>query len=546
MKTMGISAMDGEDAERSDNMKKYQQNSSDQSQIFLENIILHVPHFILWKDIHSVYMGCNQNFAELLGFRSPNDIIGKTDYDLGWGTDGHTAEFFRQRDQEVADGIPVINLEQRLALPDGRKIIVLMNKVPLLDAQKKVIGVLGVATDITRQKKAEQELREAKERAEVANQVKSEFIANMSHDLRTPLNGILGIVQILEMRKHLSAQNELISDLKISANTLLSLIEEILDFTQLEAGKVQPKYELFDFKKLCADIINVLAYEADQKNVQLFFSYSSSVPQQIKSDSNYLRRTLLNLLGNAIKFTDQGQVALSVLAVKNKNDPQQLKFEVSDTGIGIPTDKLSSIFDRFIRVNPSHSGKRKGLGLGLTIVRRFINELGGEIQVSSEEGVGSKFSVTLPLVPQSVIQSQQKTSKPKKTEIDRIHAKNVKILLVEDDEISKKVIKQILEELGCEVDVAGNAYKAAEMLKNPYAIIFMDMGLPDKDGYALTAEIRQRSDINHIHIIAVTAHILEHEKRKFFEAGIDDFIQKPVSINALKKALTHYLKLEFK
>lgn len=517
------------------------------SQVFLENIIYNVPQYILWKDRNSVFLGCNHNFARLVGLEFPEDIIGKTDYDLGWRSeDGYTADYIRARDVDVLEGKQIINLEQYISLPDGNKIVLLTNKVPVLDERNEIMGILVVATDITDRKRDEQKLLEAKLQAELSDQAKSEFIANISHDLRTPINSILGVGQILNMRERTKEQKVLINDLNTSANLLLSLVEDILDFTRLEVGRLEARYSQFNLRRLVDFVVKTFHHQVNQKRISINVHYASS-SDYIISEPNYVRRIFLNLVSNAVKFTEKGDINVFIDFVEGNGT--LLKISVKDSGIGIPNDKLNTIFDRFGRVAPVYTNAYEGLGLGLSIVKRLTTNLGGEIHVVSQENKGSVFTISIPceIAPsQPRITSKMRSHRlNEKQKLKTLKRCRVRVLLVEDDTLSQNVEKTLLEEFGCIVDVASNGEEALAKLKNNnnnYELIYMDIGLPDRDGYTLAREIRRlEGDKNPIPIVAMTAHVLDREKNKCLEAGMDGFVNKPVTTEEIKRVLLDYI-----
>lgn len=382
------------------------QSLQTQAQYILNNLSTFLPHFVFWKDVNSIYLGCNENYAQYLGLASPNDIVGLTDYELPGEYYRAHAEEFRAGDRRTMAGDPVNNQDYIAPLDNGGAAHYLVNKRAIYDERGLVIGVLGFVTDITEQKQNERELVAAKqqaERAALANRIQSEFIANISHDLRTPLNGVLGMAERLKRLNHDPQYQETIDCIIQGSHTLLSLVEDILNVAKLEAGKLPVHNEPFDLKHLIENALATITYTAQQKNVELKVDYSSQIPRQFIGDPNRIKRVIMNLLGNSIKFTDQGHVAVNVKALSQQGDQIQLRIDVQDTGAGIPRDKVAKIFERFETAEEGHSYKssKHGAGLGLTIVKEFIEGLGGQIQVESEEQVGTTFSCELPLQVQS-------------------------------------------------------------------------------------------------------------------------------------------------
>jgi two-component system aerobic respiration control sensor histidine kinase ArcB len=357
----------------------------------LEAIIESIAGNHWWKDINGRYKGCNDAVAKLLGLNSAADIIGKTDYELPWA---EQADELVKNDQDVMQrGIPE-RREEVVRAKDGKVLIFLVTKVPLRNEEGRVIGTIGSSVDITEQKSIERALIEAKETTEQANQAKTQFIANMSHDLRTPLQAILMMTEVLQKKLQASELQKPLNTIITAGKELMQLVEDVLSFSKLESRKQELHLEIFDLHQLIGDVTELMQHSANQKGLQLIINLSEDVPCHLISDATALRRILLNLLSNAIKFTEQGYVKLSVTVEKIESDSVRLKFAVEDTGIGIPQDKLESIFDRFSRVESVHK-RYDGIGLGLAIVKQLVQSLGGEIQVSSELGRGSRFACLL-------------------------------------------------------------------------------------------------------------------------------------------------------
>lgn len=375
--------------------KKMEEKESHTS-AYLDNIINNLPHFIFWKDADSVFQGCNKKFAESVSLESPKDIIGKTDYDMPWSK--RQSDLYREDDQRVIDtGIAKLNYEEKQRQLDNTEKVMLVSKVPIYDESKKIIGVLGIYTDITDRKQAEEALRIAKEEAEKANKIKSEFIRNMEHDVRTPFNGIWGLASYLWEHEPEGEKKELLGDIVQSAKELLDYCNGILDFSRIEHRSLAVIEKKFDIKTFMENIISVETPAAKIKKLALPLECPADIPRYVIGDQYRLQRILINLVSNAIKFTKTGYVKLGVKFIKQLNERTIfLAFIVEDSGIGIPQEKQDFIYEKFTKINPSNEGIYKGIGLGLRIVKQFIEELGGEIQLKSEIGKGSRFVCTIP------------------------------------------------------------------------------------------------------------------------------------------------------
>ncbi len=524
-------------------------------EVFLRNITRSLPQYIFWKNTKSAYLGCNENFARLVGLHSPEEIIGKTDRDLNWQPTGHTAEVFQRGDQETLNGYPLTNQEETLALPSGKKLITLVSKLPILDDDQRVLGIVGYFTDITPLKKKERALRQAKRQAEAANQAKSVFITNISHDLRTPLTGLLGMAEVLQKEVHTAQGKAAAADLLKAGMMLLNLLNEVIEFSRCESGDLPIHEVKFDLLELIQNLIALLKPSAQDKNLDFNVTVDEHLPHYVISDSARLQRILLNLLGNAIKFTHQGAINLSIRVIKLKAQGVIVEYRVQDTGIGIREDQQALIFTRFSRLHPAYQGQYAGSGLGLALVKQFVNELKGEIHVESVEGQGSIFSCLIPLrVPLSSGSEYTHPVKSPRPPAD-LHVKgalipfrsrssvpaNPTVLIVEDNKMAQQVIKNLMESLGAIVETADDGAQALQKIQtHDFLLIVMDLGLPELDGYQVTLKIHQWQQENQHPIswvVALSAHLGEAEHKRCFAAGMIRAYEKPLQREAAQELL---------
>ena len=395
--------------------------------------------------------------------------------------------------------------------------------------------------------KTEMALRAAKEAAETANRAKSTFLANMSHELRTPLNAILGFTQLMERDPSLHPQHRNFIDIiNRSGNHLLNLINDVLEMSKIEAGKVVLIEESFNFQQLLKTLYDMLHIRAVNKGIELVFDLDPSLPIYLQTDESKLRQVLINLLGNAIKFTATGQVTLRAKVTTLPTSAIELAFAVEDTGPGIPPEEVTTLFNPFVQAQSS-TQKKEGTGLGLAISRQFVQLMGGEIQVSSEWGKGSCFSFAIqaqavnPLPPEMTPELNQ-------TVLGILNPQQeYRILVVDDQEDNRQLLQYLLMPLGFAVRsaVEGQAAIAQWESWQPHCIL-MDMQMPGMDGYEATRQIRQRETGQRTVILALTASAFQEQRASILATGCDDLILKPFREEVLLDALAHYLHLEYR
>ncbi len=363
----------------------------------LNYIIGKVPGFVFWKDTELKLMGCNDNFARQVGFQCPEDVVGLTDYDLPWNPE-QTKKFIRDDSEILKTGLEKINIEEKQRQLDGKDLFLLTSKVPLYD-RDKIAGILGIYVDITPFKEAEQALRIEKEKAEAANRLKSDFILNMQHDIRTPISGIYGMTKLLIDMKISPDIKSQLTEVAHAAKELLDYCNDILDFTHVEYGSRPVVNQPFSLKQLISSVLQMQMPAARLKKIRLSMQYGKKVPDVMLGDAYRIKRVFINLISNAVKFTSQGYVKTSIRSEKQTltTREQVICFSIADSGIGIPPEKIEFIYEKFSKITLSNKGLYKGRGLGLRIVKQFIEEMGGNIAVTSELNQGTVFQVFLPL-----------------------------------------------------------------------------------------------------------------------------------------------------
>lgn len=489
-----------------------------------KSIISNMELGLIEVDNNDVITSVNDRFLEIMGY-PPNVLIGK-EY-MNMFCDKDSKQIMIDQNEKRKSGVTGV-YEVRLKHKDGKWLWILISGAPIYDNDNNIIGTVGTHLDITPRKLMEQELIKAKENAEEVAKIKSEFLANMSHEVRTPMNGIIGLTKLLLNTELTEKQEEYLNAIDVSSNTLLVIVNDILDISKIEAGKMT--FEKKDFKliDLISSVVDVFESKAAEKNIDLESYIDKQLPEMLVGDMTRLNQILYNLIGNAIKFTTNGQVILKVNLEKKIETGILVSFSITDTGIGISTENQQKIFDVFTQASGDTTRKFGGTGLGLTIVKKLVELQGGSIELNSNINKGSTFTVKLKF---------QAFNKDNETDVTIYQQcnydtclKNVKILLAEDNSINQLLTNDLLTDKGAFVDVVSDGKKALESLKaNDYDLILMDMQMPVMDGYEAMQIIRNdfKSPKKDILIVALTAHAAEGEREKCISFGANKYLSKP-------------------
>lgn len=438
--------------------------------------------------------------------------------------------------------------EFRMKHKTGRWVWVQSTGKALYDAKGNVYRVVGANNDISHIKMNEERLRSEKKQAEESNRAKSEFLAHMSHEIRTPLTAINGIAEILE-KNHANLndkQKQLVKTLNTSTSSLKDLINDILDFSKIEEGEIELNEQSFDLDVMFEEVVSMMALRSSEKGISFVLDYEEVKGAEFYGDKIRLRQIVVNLIGNAIKFTEEGGVTVKT-GFEDREDGEWIRIDVSDTGIGIAAENFDLVFERFKQADSSVSRKYGGTGLGLPISRNLARLMGGDIILSSAPGSGSTFTVLLPLKisrEKATVKTQIADTKITDKIRSAIQGKT-KLLLVEDYEGNIVVISYILDDIGLNYDIANTGAEAVELWKNNhYDVVLMDVQMPEMDGFAATKAIREMEEgkkLSRTPIIGMTAHALVGDKDKCIEAGMDSYLPKPIVEDDLKREILSYL-----
>jgi PAS domain S-box-containing protein len=428
--------------------------------------------------------------------------------------------------------------EYRLRHADGsyRWILVLGN--PRHDSAGKFLGYLGHCYDITERKLGEQDLIQAKEEAESANRTKSAFLANMSHEIRTPLNGIAAMLHLLETTPLNAEQGQYVSMAVNSSERLAQLLSDLLDLSRIEADRIAIRKEEFNPWELCDSVADLFFATVRDKGIELEFAMDPEIPQRLLGDETRLRQILFNLVGNAVKFTETGSVRMEMALIGTRDDSVRVLFSVTDTGIGIPANALGQLFQPFAQIENSFTRKYQGAGLGLSIVHRLVDLLGGHIFMDSAPGEGTDVYVDLPLgLPKT-------PAKREDVPAQQAPQRAMRILLAEDDRSNAYAVRALLEKCGHAVTVTGNGSEALRSLeKNDFDLILMDVQMPVMNGMETTRSIRASTHLGRkkdIPIIALTAYAMSGDRERFLDSGMNGYLSKPVNSHDLHKTLEQF------
>ena len=517
----------------------------------LQRIIDLSPIPIVVKDLEDNIVILNEQFEKVFGYNINEVPNVQQWYKLAYPDpeyrDKHIKEWKKHFKKALDNNTIMEPLEAIVRCKSGDEKVVQLQSSSIGENIVVMINDLtkirNLEKDISYRIKMEEELRKAKQKADAASKSKSEFIASMSHEIRTPMNSILGFADVLEQELENPVMVDYVKSIHTSGKTLLSLINDILDFSKIEAGKIEIKYETVNIRSLIHDISEIFKFGAQEKNLELITEIDDKVPDYLMLDELRLKQILLNLVSNAVKFTDHGHVKIKVSANFFSKEAVELSICVEDTGIGIDSREQQKVFKVFEQMEGQDNKRYGGTGLGLTISSKLATLMGGKIFLESEKNRGSEFTLKLNNI--KVADDSDEKYNKSKPEKEKIVFHPAKILIVDDIESNREVLKLKFDKYNFDVFEAATGNEALSILKDTIPdIMFIDLHMPELDGYQLYEKIKENTSLKQIPAIAVTAYTLDNDEEKVFNAGFSGYVSKPVDFNIINKVLRKYIKYD--
>ena len=483
-----------------------------------------LPDLIYFKDRESRFIAANRSMLVRAGFRDESEILGKTDKDLY--ADEHADQALADERKIVETGNPIVDIEEKETWPDGRVTWVSTSKLPLRGQDGKLIGTFGLSRDMTDRKRIESELRKSKEMAEAAARAKSEFLAVMSHEIRTPMNGVIGMINLLSDTTLTETQRDYLNTIRTSGEALLKVINDILDFSKIESGKMPLENSPFRIRQCVEEAIDLFATQIRAKQLEVAYLIEAGVPANLMGDVMRLRQIFVNLVGNAIKFTAQGEIVINVKCEHQDDDGCHLLFSVADTGIGIAPEAAGLLFQSFQQVDSSTTRRYGGTGLGLAISKRLATLMGGTMWVESKLGIGSTFFFSAVMRPSDA-------PDPENQQHDPALLNSCSVLIVDDNATNRRILEAQLTIWGMTPTIAASGREALQKLSQQrFDCALLDFQMPEMDGVTLAREISKQVGIPLI-LLSSSGERLIGEEGALFEAQVPKPIRQSALLNAL-------------
>ena len=498
----------------------------------LDTLMDQLPHAIYFKDCEGHFTRSNRAHAELFGRSDPSQIVGKTDFDFFSAE--HAQQAYDDEQDLVHGRVAVVSKEEKETWPDGHETWALTTKLPFRDPDGVIVGTFGLSRDISDRKRMERELLAAKDNADKATQAKSEFLANMSHEIRTPMNGVIGMTGLLLDTELSPEQREYAETVRRSGECLLSVINDVLDFSKIEAGRLVFESFAFDLRLVIEEVNEMLSPRIEDRKLDVVLEYPPDVPRHFIGDAGRIRQVMTNLVGNAVKFTPDGHVLITVSCESHDGEKAQIRVAVEDTGPGIPAAKMGELFEKFSQVDGSTTRKSGGTGLGLAISKQLVNLMGGEVGVSSQLGKGSTFWFTLPL---------QLDAQPHAEPAPAEDLQGLRVLIVDDNDVNRRMLHEQVSSWKMRNGSFAGAKQALQALRearaagDPYQVVLLDYQMPEMDGATLAAAIKADPLLSDTLLIMLTSVGHWREVRHMQGASIDACLVKPVRQSQLQNTL---------